>query len=99
VTWQHASSAQERGYGRAWQRLRLAVLKRDRFLCQCARCKANARVRVATEVDHIVPKAQGGTDDMANLQAIASECHRIKTQIENGATPKRRVGVDGWPVE
>ena len=97
--WNHKQGTAARGYGRAWQRLRLAVLKRDRFVCQCMRCKAANRVRLATEVDHIVSKAQGGTDDPSNLQAIASECHKVKTQEEQGNRPKVRIGADGWPVE
>lgn len=36
----------------------------------------------ATEVDHITPKASGGTDDPANLQGICKACHRAKTQDE-----------------
>lgn len=37
---------------------------------------------VATEVDHIVPVAEGGTDELGNLQAACPGCHRIKTQAE-----------------
>jgi 5-methylcytosine-specific restriction protein A len=39
-------------------------------------------VTIATEVDHIVPKSQGGTDDDDNLQAICSPCHKTKTGSE-----------------
>ena len=44
------------------------------------------RVRPATEVDHILPLADGGTDDLGNLQAINRECHARKTVAENGKT-------------
>lgn len=37
---------------------------------------------VATEVDHIIPVAEGGTDELDNLQAACPGCHRIKTQAE-----------------
>lgn len=36
----------------------------------------------ATEVDHILPRHQGGTDHAANLQALCPTHHRAKTQTE-----------------
>jgi 5-methylcytosine-specific restriction protein A len=33
-------------------------------------------------VDHVLNKAEGGTDEDGNLQAINRECHRIKTAEE-----------------
>lgn len=56
------------------------VLMRDGGLCQP--CRRDGRVTPATEVDHIVPKAEGGTDSHDNLQAICTACHREKTQQE-----------------
>ena len=94
----HRTSRQSRGYGRQWELLRLAALRRARYLCQCSECERTGRVRLAHEVDHIVPKAQGGSDELDNLQAINRECHQRKTQVENGAKPKARIGADGWPT-
>ena len=94
-------SRHKRGYGSEWDRLRLTVLKRDNGLCQCSRCKGGKiRLTAANEVDHILPKAKGGTDDISNLQAINSECHMIKTTEENGNKyiKKVRIGNDGFPV-
>jgi len=45
---------------------------------------------VAHEVDHIIPKAQGGTDDPGNLRAINRDCHRAKTQKEAKIEIERR---------
>jgi len=73
---------QQRGYGRAWERTRAAVLRRDRYLCQCEACKEAKRLTVAHEVDHRIPKARGGTDDPDNLCAINRDCHRRKTARE-----------------
>lgn len=71
--------------GRPWRRLRLEVLERDKYLCQCEDCKAKKLVTLADEVDHIVPLCQGGTDDPSNLRAINRECHKLKTQAESRA--------------
>jgi 5-methylcytosine-specific restriction protein A len=38
---------------------------------------------MATAVDHIIAKADGGTDDDENLQPICDECHRMKTARED----------------
>jgi len=40
-------------------------------------------VREATEVDHVIGKANGGTDDPGNLQAINHDCHKEKTALES----------------
>jgi 5-methylcytosine-specific restriction protein A len=77
--------------GRPWQRRREGVLRRANFLCQCKDCAAAGRVRLATEVDHIVPRwkwlhEHGTLDDGceadSNLQALHVECHRKKTDAE-----------------
>ncbi|MCA1971248.1 MAG: HNH endonuclease [Caenispirillum sp.] len=36
----------------------------------------------ATHVDHIVPRADGGTDDFSNLQLLHHGCHSAKTLRE-----------------
>lgn len=78
--------------GRPWRRLRDAVLKRDRYLCQCQQCKADKRVTLAEEVDHIIPISEGGTDDMKNLQAINAQCHKVKTAKEAARGAARNRG-------
>lgn len=98
MTWRHVKPASQRGLGAGWQALRKRILERDCYLCQCSECKASGRVRVAHEVDHIVPRFKGGKAEDANLQAINRDCHKRKTQDENGTKPKAKVGVDGWPV-
>lgn len=91
---------QERGYGSTWDKLRLVVLARDRYLCQCEQCQGGKlRLSVATEVDHRISKAHGGTDALDNLQAINRECHRRKTAEETGKTWQPRLGPDGYAIE
>lgn len=71
----------ERGYGYAWQKLREVVLQRDSGLCQM--CRAKGLLRVGNICDHKTPKAEGGTDDLDNLQIVCKPCHTLKTAAES----------------
>jgi 5-methylcytosine-specific restriction enzyme A len=99
--WAHSGSRHDRGYGSAWVKTRARILERDDYLCQP--CLRNGRVTPATEVDHIKPKADGGSDDDDNLQSICHACHVTKTEQEaakaQGRRSKRQIGADGWPVD
>lgn len=74
-------SRHERGYGYHWEKLRVVILRRDAGLCQP--CKAAGRLTPGKIVDHIKPKAEGGDDDMDNLQVICKPCHTMKTAVES----------------
>ncbi|AUX93661.1 HNH endonuclease [Mixta gaviniae] len=67
----------QRGYGSTWDIIRARILKRDRHICQ--QWLANGRPVPAFTVDHIKPKAHGGTDEDSNLVAICFKCHKAKT--------------------
>lgn len=73
-------STTERGYGHAWRKIREIVLKRDNY--QCVKCAAEGVVTLATDVDHIISKAHGGTDELSNLQSLCSPHHKEKTATE-----------------
>ena len=47
---------------------------------KCKTCKKQLRYR--WEVDHIVPKFKGGSDDVTNGQALCLDCHAHKTYID-----------------
>lgn len=66
--------------GRPWRRLRDKILARDLYTCQSC-----GRVGGQLEIDHIVNKAQGGTDDESNLQTLCKSCHQTKTHTESQA--------------
>lgn len=84
----HRESRHARGYGAEWERTRERILARDHGICQ--HCKAlHGVVHMGSEVDHRVPKFEGGTDADDNLQTICSEAHRIKTAEES----KRARGI------
>lgn len=57
--------------GAAWEALRQAVLERDAYIC--AYCQG-----IATEADHVIPKAKGGTDQLDNLVASCRPCNTRK---------------------
>lgn len=82
VKWHGGKTRTERGYGYAWDKLRLRILKRDKYICQCSECKKHGMIREAHEVDHIIAKANGGLDNESNLQAINRECHKRKTVLD-----------------
>lgn len=78
-------SAAKRGYDAEWEKIRPVILARDPI------CKACDR-RLSTEVDHIVPLAQGGPKlDPKNLQGLCKPCHTAKTNRERaGCQPSQR---------
>lgn len=77
----------QRGYGWAWQKLRARILARDKGLCQP--CLKLGRPVAARDVDHVVPKHRGGTDDDTNLQSLCGPCHDAKTAKEGRAAQPR----------
>lgn len=79
----------------AFQRRRVLLLRANPL---CAHCARSGRVTVATELDHIKPLHQGGTDDDENLQGLCTECHRIKTARERGATSRTQFDSAGMPM-
>lgn len=95
-----AGSRHERGYGTAWTKLRLSILARDNHLCQP--CLREGRLTPARTVDHIKPKAEGGTDEPENLRAICHEHHAAKTTQEGhdarGHRRRPQFDANGWPI-
>ena len=77
---QRGLSRHQRGYGSKWDIIRARILKRDRHICQ--QCLRNSRPRPAETVDHITPKAHGGTDEDRNLESLCYSCHYRKTAKE-----------------
>jgi 5-methylcytosine-specific restriction enzyme A len=71
-------TSSERGYDYRWQKVRLLVLRRDKYLCQ--HCLRQGVITVATDVDHIIALSRGGARlDPANLQSLCRTCHNRKT--------------------
>lgn len=55
--------------------LRHEVFKRDGY--RCCECGASKN-ETSLEIDHIIPVAKGGTNDIDNLQTLCRECNRMK---------------------
>ena len=68
-------------YGYQWRKLRARFLSANPL---CEQCKAQGRYTIATEVHHIKPLADGGTNDLSNLMPLCKSCHsRITLTTEN----------------
>jgi len=57
-------------------RIRHEVFKRDGY--RCRECGASRDEGATLEIDHIVPVANGGTNDIENLQTLCKKCNRGK---------------------
>lgn len=77
------SDTRERG--RPWQRKREQVLRLNPL---CVHCSNAGRVTMAVEVDHVVPREDGGSDEPSNLQGLCTACHQAKSAEE----ARRRAG-------
>ena len=76
-------TTKERGYGVEWQRLRRLILDRDP-MCTWPGCEQRS-----TDVDHIVSRRRGGTDDPSNLRGLCHAHHSEKTARFDGAWGRR----------
>ena len=68
-------------YGYRWRKLRGRFLNNHPL---CEQCLSAGRYTAATEVHHIKPLADGGSNDEKNLMALCKSCHsRITLTTEN----------------
>jgi HNH endonuclease len=59
-----------------------SVLARDKW--KCLSCGRSARDEgVSLEVDHIIPRSRGGSDDMINLQTLCKKCNIGKSNKDS----------------
>ena len=87
----------ERGYGTQWYKIRKAYIAGSQGLCE--RCLANGRTVGGKYLDHIVNKANGGTDHADNLQLLCAKCHADKTYKESRQHSKHGCDADGMPLD
>ncbi len=61
-----------------WQSRRQKVLRRDGFICEECGVRSTRVDDVRFDVDHIVPKSDGGSHALKNLQTLCLSCHANK---------------------
>ena len=66
--------------------LKKQIRERDTGFCQ--QCLRDGKIVEGTEIDHIIPRAEGGTHEPENLELLCHECHRHKTQTQLGNIPR-----------
>ena len=59
-------------YNYKWRQLRKRFLEAHPL---CEQCRLQGRYTIATEVHHIKPLADGGTNDENNLMPLCKSCH------------------------
>jgi 5-methylcytosine-specific restriction protein A len=89
------SSLGPSGSTRRWRRIRALALQRDHYLC--VPCQAEGKVTPAVEVDHIVPRSQGGTDDLDNLRSVCAEHNPHVASQPAAAPPPSATSTDRGP--
>lgn len=92
------SALRPTGSTRAWRRLRAFVLDRDGWRCQLPADDRPGQLclDLAEHVDHVTPRALGGTDDPANLRA-ACATHNLRRGAGRPSTPApRRAAPQRW---
>lgn len=58
------------------------LLIRQKQQCNICKCKFTEFDTTSWEVDHILPRSQGGLDIYKNLQLVHKACHEAKTRSE-----------------
>lgn len=63
------------------------------------RCYICGTAGVPLEFDHIIPWAEGGTDDESNCAPICTDCHKTKSNREKDRARKRKQAKAKRPAE
>lgn len=70
---------------RGWERTQRRILARDGYRCTAIRVDTGRRCNErATDVDHIVPNFEGGSEDDSNLASLCPHHHKTKSSSEGG---------------
>ena len=83
----------------------LAATVRRRAADRCQYCLMHQQLQGATfHIEHIIPRAQGGTDDLGNLTLACPSCNLHKADriaaidpVSGASVPLFHPGRDIWP--
>lgn len=80
AAWAKKTTATKRVTGR-----RLQAMRERLFMASplCVECERLGRVTLATQRDHVIPLAEGGSDDDDNVQGLCHACHDAKSKKES----------------
>jgi 5-methylcytosine-specific restriction protein A len=99
-SWDHGGKTrQQRGYGRAHERIRDELIA---TVILCEECTRQGKTTAGEIADHIKPLAQGGTGDRSNYQLLCRACDLAKQAKDKGQKPRTKrpaTGLDGWPIK
>lgn len=59
----------------SWREIRQEALRRDNGRCQvCGKERSG-------QVHHVIPRSQGGTNDLSNLITLCGQCHMLVSPV------------------
>ena len=64
------------------KKIRLNILKSQDGFCKVLKCGRYLHP-LEFHIDHDIPLADGGKDELSNMRAICIRCHMKKTSLEN----------------
>ena len=79
-----------------WKELRKFIIKKYHFTC--LRCDKRFRAYDDLTVHHLLPREDGGGDNVENLVALCSPCHDF-VECENLRTKAEIIGSYDTPTE
>ena len=80
---------------REWRSVRWEAIVRDHL--HCRRCGLFGKGGHLLTAHHIVPRDQGGSDDLSNLITLCPKCHNL-VEGEGYRTVGEIITIDGEPV-
>lgn len=73
-----------------WKARRRKVLQRDNYICQGCGLRSTRVDNIRFDIDHIVPKSDGGKHGLSNLQTLCKRCHAKKHETNSNLNKRAR---------